>query len=70
MSYSLAIGIDPRLFGFWIRLAWFLSLNCITDGRRRQGSPSTCMGIDFFVINFTLLHCVILSPWPPICNAA
>lgn len=52
-TYSLAMGTDPLRFGLAITLAWFRVDMVIMEGRSRQGSPSTCIGIDLVVVNLT-----------------
>ena len=49
-------------------LLWKLTV--IWEGARRQGSPSTCMGMGFRLVIRTDEHWVTRSPLPPICNAA
>ena len=55
-TYSFVIGTDPRRFGFIIMFTWFRSCIFITEGRRRHGSPSTCIGMGFVVVSRTSLH--------------
>lgn len=64
-TYSFAMGMEPRRFGLTIMLAWLRKLMLIFEGRRRHGSPSTCMGIDLKVLTRTSRHWVNRSPWPP-----
>ena len=69
-TYSFPSGTEPRRFGFCTMLAWLRSVMLILDGRRRHGSPSTCIGIVLYVVSSTDWHCSMRSPWPPTCSAA
>lgn len=69
-THSLSRGMDVLLLLFWTMLAWFLKEMRIMAGANRQGSPSTCMGMDLYVSSMTSRHWCSLSPWPPTCRAA
>ena len=69
-TYSFPSGTEPRRLGFCTMLAWLRSVMLILDGRRRHGSPSTCIGIVLYVVSSTDWHCSMRSPWPPTCSAA
>lgn len=69
-THSFSKGIDVLLLLFCTMLAWFLREIRMREGANRQGSPSTCMGIDLYVKSVTSRHWCSLSPWPPTCRAA
>lgn len=48
--------------------AWLKKLNVITDGFRRQASPSTCIGTDMLVVIRAVLHWHNGVPVPPVCS--
>ena len=44
---------------------WFRNVSSIVAGFNLQASPSTCIGIVFFVTILAFLHWVMHVPWPP-----
>jgi len=69
-THSFNKGMDVLLLLFCTMLAWFLKEMRMSEGANRQGSPSTCMGIDLYVKSVTSRHWCNLSPWPPTWRAA
>lgn len=69
-THSFSRGMDVLLLLFCTMLAWFLNEIRMSEGAKRQGSPSTCMGIDLYVKSVTSRHWCSLSPWPPTWRAA
>lgn len=69
-TYSLAMGTEPLLFGLAIMLAWLRAVITMVEGRSLHGSPSNCMGIALRVFSLISLHCISLSPWPPMYKVA
>ena len=69
-TYSLAMGTEPLLFGLAIMLAWLRALIKMVEGLSLHGSPSTCIGMAFRVFNSISLHCINLSPCPPMYKVA
>lgn len=69
-THSFSKGMDVLLLLFCTMLAWFLREMRMREGASRQGSPSTCMGIDLYVKRVTSRHWCNLSPWPPTWRAA
>lgn len=69
-THSFNKGMDVLLLLFCTMLAWFLKEIRMSEGANRQGSPSTCMGIDLYVKSVTSRHWCSLSPWPPTWRAA
>lgn len=65
-AYRVGVCLPFRRFA--IIDAWLKKPNVITDGFKRQASPSTCMGTDILVVMRAVLHWHSAVPVPPVCN--
>lgn len=62
------VGVCLPFRRFAIIVAWLKKLSVITDGFKRQASPSTCMGTGIPVVMRAVLHWHNGVPVPPVCN--
>jgi len=65
-TYRVGVCLPFRRFA--IIVAWLKKPSVITDGFKRQASPSTCMGTGIPVVMRAVLHWHNGVPVPPVCN--
>lgn len=65
-AYRVGVCLPFRRFA--IIVAWLKNPRVITDGFKRQASPSTCMGTGILVVMRAVLHWHNGVPVPPVCN--
>lgn len=66
LTYRVGVCLPFRRFA--IIVAWLKNSSVITDGFKRQASPSTCMGTGILVVIRAVLHWHNGVPVPPVCS--